>query len=58
MLTTLLDYQTEAEVGVAIKESGIPREELFITTKALKPDVVEESLRTSLQKLQTDYVDL
>ncbi|KAH8171130.1 aldo/keto reductase family protein [Sarocladium implicatum] len=51
-------YQTEAEVGIAIKESGIPREELFITTKALKHDVVEESLRESLQKLQTDYVDL
>lgn len=26
-------YKTESEVGVAIKESGIPREELFITTK-------------------------
>jgi diketogulonate reductase-like aldo/keto reductase len=53
-----LDYQTEAEVGVAIKESGIPREDIFITTKALKPHDVEGALRESLKKLQTDYVDL
>lgn len=54
----IVDYQTEAEVGIAIQESGIPREEIFITTKALKPHDVEGSLRTSLSKLQTSYVDL
>ncbi|KAI1849741.1 hypothetical protein JX265_008079 [Neoarthrinium moseri] len=51
-------YKTEAELGVAVKESGVPRSEFFISTKAISPVDVEGSLRTSLQKLGMDYVDL
>lgn len=55
-------YENEEAVGEAIKESGIPREELFITTKVwhdfLEGDKPVESLRESLKKLGTDYVDL
>ena len=45
-------YGTAREVGVAIKESGIPRGKLFVTTKALEgwgdmPEALKESLGTS-----------
>ncbi|KAF2205421.1 Aldo/keto reductase [Delitschia confertaspora ATCC 74209] len=52
-------YQTEPELGLAIKESGVPREKLFVTTK-VENNVrdIENALRTSLKKLQLDYVDL
>ncbi|KAL7273616.1 hypothetical protein RUND412_003520 [Rhizina undulata] len=52
-------YGTESEVGVAIKELGIPREELFITTKvwpSLKE--AEKAFEKSLENLQVSYVDL
>ncbi|WP_024459697.1 2,5-didehydrogluconate reductase DkgB [Marinimicrobium sp. LS-A18] len=55
-------YDNEEAVGEAIHESGIPRHELFITTKVwhdfLDGDKPVESLKESLQKLGTDYVDL
>ncbi|MDQ1002285.1 diketogulonate reductase-like aldo/keto reductase [Neobacillus niacini] len=55
-------YQNEESVGQAIKESGVPREELFITTKVWnedqRNDSVLEAFETSLQKLGLDYVDL
>ncbi|KAK9450133.1 NADP-dependent oxidoreductase domain-containing protein [Limtongia smithiae] len=52
-------YGTEPEVGVAIKESGIPRSELFVTTKIFKSiGDPRKALETSLAKLQLDYVDL
>lgn len=55
-------YRNEAEVGQAIAESGVPRGELFITTKIwvdnYAADKLIPSLRESLQKLRTDYVDL
>lgn len=55
-------YENEAPVGQAIQESGINRDELFITTKIwianLSKDKLIPSLRESIQKLQTDYVDL
>jgi len=55
-------YGTEPAVGKAIKASGIPRSELFITTKlwnnAHHPEDVEAALDASLKDLGTDYVDL
>ncbi|KAK7207121.1 NADP-dependent oxidoreductase domain-containing protein [Myxozyma melibiosi] len=52
-------YGTEGEVGVAIKESGIPREEIFITTKVYQNvGDPKKALEESLKLLQIDYVDL
>jgi 2,5-diketo-D-gluconate reductase B len=55
-------YGNEAEVGQAIAESGVPRSELFITTKIwienLSKDALIPSLKESLKKLRMDYVDL
>ncbi|MGL4826002.1 MAG: 2,5-didehydrogluconate reductase DkgB [Vibrionaceae bacterium] len=55
-------YDNEAAVGQAIAESGVPREELFITTKIwtdnFSKDKLIPSLKASLQKLRTDHVDL
>ncbi|MDP4086850.1 MAG: aldo/keto reductase [Bacillota bacterium] len=55
-------YQNEDGVGRAIKESGVPREDLFITTKVWNTDQGYESalqaFETSIQKLGLDYIDL
>lgn len=55
-------YKNEAQVGQAIAESGVPRSELFITTKIwvdnYAADKLIPSLHESLAKLRTDYVDL
>ncbi|KAJ5778182.1 hypothetical protein N7520_001428 [Penicillium odoratum] len=55
-------YQNENEVGNGWKKSGVPREEIFITSKLWNthhhPDHVEEGLNKTLKDLQTDYVDL
>lgn len=55
-------YGTEPAVGAAIRKSGVPRSEIFITTKlwnnAHHPDDVEKALNASLKDLGTDYVDL
>nr|WP_314579302.1 2,5-didehydrogluconate reductase DkgB [uncultured Pseudomonas sp.] len=55
-------YGNEAEVGQAITQSGVPREDLFITTKIwtdhYAADKLIPSLKESLAKLKTDYVDL
>ncbi|GAA7769778.1 MAG: 2,5-didehydrogluconate reductase DkgB [Burkholderiaceae bacterium] len=55
-------YGNEADVGQAIAESGVERDELFVTTKIwtanYAADKLVPSLRESLDKLRTDYVDL
>lgn len=44
---------------MAIKESGVPREKLYVTTKVIvNIKDIENALKTSLKKLQLDYVDL
>jgi len=56
---TRIAYGTEEELGVALKEVDVPRSELFITTKVLaNVDNPEKALKTSLKKLQLEYVDL
>lgn len=61
-LDTAMIYGNEVGVGNAIKASGIPREELFITTKLWNGDQGADSARDamhlSLEKLGLDYVDL
>jgi len=55
-------YRNEAEVGVALKEAGIPREQLWLTSKLWNtfhaPEDVEEALDDTLTKLNTEYLDL
>jgi diketogulonate reductase-like aldo/keto reductase len=53
-------YGNEAEVGQALRDSGIDRSELFVTTKIRPSDVGRERavLTSSLRLLGTDYVDL
>jgi diketogulonate reductase-like aldo/keto reductase len=52
-------YNTEAELGVAIKESGVDRSKLFVTTKVITNIAnIPEAINLSLKKLQLDYVDL
>jgi len=62
VIDTAQIYKNEAEVGQAIAESGVPRSELFITTKIwvdnYAADKLVPSLRESLTKLRTDHVDL
>ena len=61
-LDTAAAYGNEEDVGRAIKNSGIPREELFVTTKLWVQDTGEENTKrafeTSLNKLGLDYLDL
>lgn len=62
VIDTAQIYENEAAVGQAIAASGIPREELFITTKIWIANLAKgkliPSLQESLSKLQTRYVDL
>lgn len=55
-------YNNEADVGVAIEQSGLARESLYLTTKIWVENMSREklipSLRESLDKLRTDKVDL
>ena len=61
-IDTAAIYENERGVGNAVKASGIPRNELFITTKAWNENqrngTVMEGFEESLKLLQTDYVDL
>lgn len=62
LIDTAQAYFNEAEVGSAIVKCGVPRSELFITTKIWLSNYGYEKTKTaffkSLEKLQTNYVDL
>ena len=61
-IDTASAYLNERAVGRAIRRSGVPREELFITTKLWVQDAGYESTKRafakSLERLQLDYLDL
>ena len=61
-IDTAQSYFNESEVGDALKECGIPRDEIFLTTKVWIDNYGEgktyDSVITSLNKLKTDYLDL
>lgn len=62
LIDTAQAYGNEEGVGDAVKECGIAREELFITTKVWISnagyDKAKKSIDESIEKLQTDYIDL
>lgn len=62
LIDTAQSYFNEEEVGSAIKKSGVPREEIFLTTKVWIEnygyDECKASIEESMRKLQTDYLDL
>jgi diketogulonate reductase-like aldo/keto reductase len=59
-IDTAAMYGNEESVGTAVRTSGIPRENIFVTTKLWNSDHdnPERALDTSLRKLKLDYVDL
>lgn len=61
-IDTAIRYGNEAEVGRAIRDSGVPRGELFVTTKIwptdLRPEDVHARTAESLDRLGLDQVDL
>ncbi len=58
-IDTANGYMNEKAVGNAIKDSGVPREEIFVSTK-LWPSVYEDenAIKDTLKRLQLDYVDM
>lgn len=61
-IDTAKAYGNEDQVGKAIADSGIPRDEIFLTTKIWNADIdearIQEAAKESLDRLQTDHVDL
>lgn len=61
-LDTAQSYFNEGQVGNAIQKSGVPRDEIFLTTKVWVEhygfEAAKASVLESLRKLQTDYLDL
>ena len=61
-IDTAQSYFNEEEVGSAIRKSGIPRNEIFLTTKVWVENYgyeeCKKSVESSLKKLKTDYIDL
>lgn len=61
-LDTAQSYYNEEQVGIAIQKSGVPRQDIFLTTKVWVEHYGYEAARASvlesMQKLQTDYLDL
>lgn len=62
MIDTAAYYRNEELIGEAIRESGIPREEIFVTSKvwvdAIEKGKVRESFEASLKRLDIGYIDL
>lgn len=62
LIDTAQMYGNEREVGNAIQQSGIAREEIFITTKVCRPnnsyEGTKRAIERSLQELQVEYIDL
>lgn len=62
LIDTAAAYMNEEAVGAAIAKSGVPREELCITTKLWVQDAsyegAKQAVKASLKKLGTDYIDL
>ncbi len=62
LIDTAAAYGNEAAVGRAIASSGVPREDLFVTTKLATKDQgfqsSQDALKASLDRLGLDYVDL
>jgi 2,5-diketo-D-gluconate reductase A len=62
LIDTAASYLNEESVGRAINRSGVPREELFITTKLWVQDTgyepTKKAFERSLERLQLDYLDL
>ncbi|SDH99393.1 Aldo/keto reductase [Alteribacillus persepolensis] len=62
MIDTAAVYKNEEAVGRAIKRSGVPREDIFLTTKLWIQDAGYDRAKTafekSLERLQVDYIDL
>lgn len=61
-IDTAQAYENEKEVGQGLKESQIPRDEIFLTSKVWRDNLSKEDVikttEKSLENLQTDYVDL
>jgi 2,5-diketo-D-gluconate reductase A len=62
LIDTAAAYGNEAAVGRAIAASGVPRDELYVTTKLATPDQgfqsSQDALKASVERLGLDYVDL
>ena len=62
LIDTVAAYMNEKAVGEAIRKCGVPREELFITTKLWVQDAsyegAKKAIQTSLDDLGLDYLDL
>lgn len=62
LIDTAASYGNEAAVGRAIAKSGVPRDELFITTKLATEDqgfsISQNAIKASLERLGLDYLDL
>lgn len=62
LIDTAASYMNEEAVGKGIRQSGVPREELFVTTKLWVQDAgferTQQAIDKSLHRLQLDYLDL
>jgi 2,5-diketo-D-gluconate reductase A len=62
LLDTAVNYRNETEVGEALRQSGLPREEVQVTTKIPgrhhEHDLAVQSVEESLQRLSLDFLDL